>query len=179
VREFLKIVAFCVLASIVYGIVHDQITIRVCPAYLTVFHPHIVNSASLTVIALAWGVVATWWAGLISGVLIALSARTGREPRLALSDLWQPMFCLLGSMATAALVWGFFGHHVAVSTGGAYPYSPFTGMNSDEYPGLMTAWYAHTASYAVGFAGSLVLCVFNVVRRLRRGTRTFAAAGGA
>ncbi|MFZ0335817.1 MAG: hypothetical protein WAL69_16905, partial [Candidatus Acidiferrales bacterium] len=65
--ESLKIIALAVAAAIAYGIVHDQVTIRVCPEYFTVAHPHIFRTGSLTLIALGWGVVATWWAGLAAG----------------------------------------------------------------------------------------------------------------
>ncbi|MGB7665981.1 MAG: hypothetical protein WBL66_01850, partial [Candidatus Acidiferrales bacterium] len=50
--ESLKIIALAVAAAIAYGIVHDQVTIRVCPEYFTVAHPHIFRTGSLTLIAL-------------------------------------------------------------------------------------------------------------------------------
>jgi hypothetical protein len=37
--EHLKIILACVAAAIIYGILHDQITARVCVEYFTVFHP--------------------------------------------------------------------------------------------------------------------------------------------
>ena len=58
---FLKIVALCTLAAIGYGLVLDQITIRICEEYFTVFHPQVLpEGSSKTLLALAWGVLATW-----------------------------------------------------------------------------------------------------------------------
>ena len=39
--EILKIWLFCIAAAICYGIVHDQITVRICVEYFSVFHPTI------------------------------------------------------------------------------------------------------------------------------------------
>jgi hypothetical protein len=36
--EALKIAFTCVIAAVIYGIVHDQFTARICLEYFTVFH---------------------------------------------------------------------------------------------------------------------------------------------
>ena len=41
VIESLKIVVLCIVAAIVYGILHDQVTARVCVEYFTIGHPPI------------------------------------------------------------------------------------------------------------------------------------------
>jgi len=69
--QFLKIVGLGVLAAIGYGIVHDQVTVRVCLEYFTIFHPRLISSTSPTLLALAWGVAATWWVGLPLGLGLA------------------------------------------------------------------------------------------------------------
>lgn len=57
-------VALSVLAAVVYGILHDQITARICVEYFTIGHARLIDSDSPTVLGLFWGVVATWWVGL-------------------------------------------------------------------------------------------------------------------
>lgn len=37
--ESLKIVLLCIVAAIVYGILHDQVTARVCAEYFAIGHP--------------------------------------------------------------------------------------------------------------------------------------------
>ena len=59
--ESLKIILLSVAAAIGYGVAHDQVTIRVCPEYFTLAHAPLFHSGSLTLVALGWGVVATWW----------------------------------------------------------------------------------------------------------------------
>jgi len=37
--EFLKIWLLCIVAAVIYGILHDQATARVCVEYFSVAHP--------------------------------------------------------------------------------------------------------------------------------------------
>jgi hypothetical protein len=59
--RFIAIVALAVAAGIAYGILHDQVTARVCLEYFTIGHPPLIPSQSPTLLAIAWGIVATWW----------------------------------------------------------------------------------------------------------------------
>jgi hypothetical protein len=58
--ESLKIILLCIVAAIVYGILHDQVTARVCVEYFTIGHPPIFHTDDPTLLALGWGVIATW-----------------------------------------------------------------------------------------------------------------------
>jgi hypothetical protein len=93
--QSLKIILACVLAAILYGIAHDQITARFCIEYFTVFHEKIVETQSPTLLGLAWGVVATWWVGAIFGILLAMVSRLGSRPKLQFRDLFRPIGLLL------------------------------------------------------------------------------------
>src|SRR5438094_10668775 len=79
--EFLKIVGLGILAAVSYGIIHDQITARVCVEYFTIGHPPLIPSTSPTLLALASGVVATWPLGLPVGFSLASAARLGHRPK--------------------------------------------------------------------------------------------------
>jgi hypothetical protein len=82
VNETLKIIAMCLLAGALYGILHDQVTARVCLEYFTVFHPDVFHTQSPTLLALGWGVLATWWVSLFLGISLAIAARAGSRPRV-------------------------------------------------------------------------------------------------
>ncbi|MBN1395803.1 MAG: hypothetical protein JW959_12345, partial [Pirellulales bacterium] len=77
--EPLKILLLCVDAAIVYGVLHDQVTARVCVEYFTVGHPPVFATDSPTLLAFGRGFIATWWVGLILGVL-AIAAVTVHGP---------------------------------------------------------------------------------------------------
>ena len=68
--EALKIAVTCVIAAVLYGIVHDQFTARICIEYFTIFHPPIFHTQSPTLLGIGWGIVATWWVGVFFASLI-------------------------------------------------------------------------------------------------------------
>ncbi|MFZ0921648.1 MAG: hypothetical protein WA020_01180, partial [Candidatus Acidiferrales bacterium] len=152
-RESLKIILLAMVAAIGYGIVHDQITIRVCPEYFTVAHPHIFRTGSLTLIALGWGVVATWRAGLAAGIALALAARTGSPEKFTWRRLVRPVLVLLLVMGASATLAGFMGHWMA-STGRISSVQAWGSMLPvNEQAAFMADVFAHAFSYLVGGVG--------------------------
>src|SRR6516164_1800000 len=113
--EFLKVWLLCIFAAVLYGILHDQVTARVCVEYFTIGHPPVFNTTSPTLLALGWGVIATWWMGAFLGLILALAARLGSPPRLNADDLIKPVLGLLLVMAVSALGAGVIGYVLARS----------------------------------------------------------------
>ena len=109
----IAIVILCIGSAAVYGIVHDQITARVCIEYFTIGHPPISDTTSPTWLALRWGIIATWWAGFLLGVPLAIAARVGRRPKRSVQSLLRPILTLLLVMGVCALVAGIVGYALA------------------------------------------------------------------
>ena len=107
--EGLKIVAFSTLAAIVYGILHDQVTAHLCVEYFSVAHPRVFPTQSPFLLALGWGVIATWWVGLPLGIGLALAARSGAAPRLTLADVRPSVVGLMIVCAVVATISGAAG----------------------------------------------------------------------
>lgn len=157
--HFLAIVVFSIIAAVLYGVVHDQITARVCVEYFTVGHPPVFGTEDPTLLALGWGLVATWWVGLILGVFLALAARAGPRPRRAIRTLVRPVAVLLSVMAVCALGAGLVGW-VLARRGDVW----LTGEMAREIPpenhaAFIADLWAHSASYAAGFVGGLAVIV--------------------
>lgn len=172
--QTLRIVRLCIGAAVGYGLVHDQITIRVCPEYFTIGHDPIFPDAPLTVIALLWGVIATWWVGLFLGIALAVAARAGRAPKRTSGDLRRPIWKLLQVMAAAALVAGISGY-VSARLGWVWLVEPFASdVPVARHAGFLADMWAHLASYAVGFLGGIALCV----RVWRQRRKRVAVEGG-
>jgi hypothetical protein len=147
--EVLRIWCLCIGAAILYGLVHDQVTAHLCVAYfLPPMHPLIVDTHSPVLLALTWGVIATWWMGAIIGYLLVLAARLGRWPKLTARDLTRPLGLVLAGMAACALVAGIVGF-----------------CTGHDYPTFNADLWAHTASYFAGGLGGLALCVWTLLRR--------------
>ena len=160
--QVVAIIIASVLAAITYGIIHDQVTARICVEYFTIGHPRLIDSDSPTVLGLFWGVVATWWVGLPLGIGLAVAARAGLRPKLTWSQLVRPLGVLLCSMFTVAILAGLIGYFT--SSAGVF----------------LTAGWAHSASYLSGILGGIVLWIVTWRRRGKEqteGERHGSAAG--
>ncbi|WP_197424335.1 hypothetical protein, partial [Sphingomonas sp. CCH9-E2] len=109
IMESLKIILFAILSAVVYGILHDQVTAHLCVEYFTIGHPPVFATDSPFLLALGWGVIATWWVGLILGILLALAARVGRAPKLGVNDVRAWIVWLMLVSAGGAAVGGIVG----------------------------------------------------------------------
>jgi hypothetical protein len=163
--ESVRIVLLCVLAAAVYGIVHDQFTVRICLEYFTVFHPPVFATQSPTLLAIGWGIIATWWVGAFLGLLLAIAARAGKRPLLTAGHLVRPVCKLLLVMGTCATVSGILGFVLARRGMILTPeWMAFHLSTSGQYR-FMADWWAHSASYVSGFVGGIALCVMTFRRR--------------
>ena len=158
--ESIKIIALCILAAITYGIVHDQITARICVEYFTVGHPPVFHTTSPTLLGLGWGVIATWWVGLFLGVPLALAARCGGRTRLTAVQLASSIVKLLVMMACAAFFAGLMGYVLASRGTIQLPGFLEASIPPDHRVGFMADWWAHSASYLSGFIGGVVVVVW-------------------
>lgn len=158
--SFVSIIALSIGAAVFYGVIHDQITARLCLEYFTIAHPPVINSNSPTVQGLVWGVIATWWVGLLLGVPLAIVARTGEAPPWDVKPILRPMAILLGVMALCAFVAGLIGFTLAargiisIGAGWADEISP------QQHIRFVTVAWAHNASYLSGFVGGMVLIIY-------------------
>jgi hypothetical protein len=157
--ESLKIVLVCVGAAILYGIVHDQFTARICVEYFTVFHPPVFPTQSPTLLGVGWGIIATWWVGAILGVLLAVSVRVGSRPKLGVGVLLNPIGKLLVVMAGSAFLFGLTGYLLARWAMIAPPAWIVASLAPSARARFMADWWAHNTSYAVGLFGGIVLCI--------------------
>lgn len=169
--ESLKVILLCILAAVVYGILHDQVTARVCVEYFTIGHPPIFHTDDPTLLAIGWGVIATWWMGLILSIPAALAARVGSWPKFGAVDLIRPIGWLLIVMACTSLIAGIAGYFMA--TAGVIRLNGFLAARIPEakHVAFFADGAAHLAAYGVGFFGGLVLCGWVLVRRRRRAKR--------
>ena len=164
--ESLKIVLVCIGAAGLYGIIHDQFTARICLEYFIVFHPPVFQTQSPTLLALGWGVVATWWVGAILGILLVIASRLGRRPKLSASDLIRPIGTLLVVMAASAVFCGSLGF-LLCRQGYVFPPAWIAPRLAPSiHARFMADWWAHTASYAIAFFGGIALCIVQYRRRV-------------
>jgi hypothetical protein len=163
----LSIILLSIAAAVTYGILHDQITARICVEYFTIGHPPVFATDDPTLLGLGWGILATWWVGLILGILLALAARMGPRPKLAARQLVRPlaiMLLIVGAFATLA---GLVGHAAAVR-GWVVLLEPMASiLPRERHVPFITNLWIHLASYAGAFLGGVILCILVFRRRHR------------
>jgi hypothetical protein len=157
--QALRIILLCTAAAILYGVIHDQVTARVCIEYFTVFHPRVIDSQSPTALATVWGILATWWVGLLLGLGMAIASRAGGRPKLSAGRLIKPMSTLLVCMAAISLIAGVVGWWLADAGALRLPPQLSESIAPNRHALFMGDLLAHQAAYAVGFLGGIVLCV--------------------
>jgi len=155
--QWIMIVLLAVLTCIAYGIVHDQVTARICVEYFTIGHPPVFRTNSPTLLGLGWGIIATWWVGVLLGVPLACAARLGRWPKWTARMLVRPMMILAACAAGLAVAAGIAGY-VAATNGWVRLVGSLAGRVPAErhVPFLVDLW-AHSTSYLAGFVGGCVL----------------------
>lgn len=157
--QFLLIILMSIGAAVGYGILHDLVTAHFCVEYFTIGHPPIFSTQSPILLALGWGIIATWWVGLPLGILLGMAARASRHPRLSAWELRRPIFRLLCVMGVSALIAGIVG--VILAQIGAIELVPKLAkqMDAQTQVRFLGDLWAHNASYLSGFFGGLILCI--------------------
>jgi hypothetical protein len=137
--------------------VHDQVTARVCVEYFTIGHPPVFDTTDPTLLGLGWGVLATWWVGLLLGIPLAFVARAGRRPKCSVTSLVRPIGVVLLVMGVVSVLAGLVGWLLA-RAGWVVLVGPLAESvpSARQIPFIADLW-AHSASYLAGFIGGLVL----------------------
>lgn len=168
ITEIFKIVLLCIVFSLAYGIIHDQITVRISPEYFTIGHPAIENIGSPTVLALFWGVVSTWWVGLILGLLLSVASLAGNWPQRNARSLLKPLLTLFAFTAFSAFVFGIIGSTRAESGEIALYGSRAALIAEEQRASYLTALWVHSGSYTAAASGGVVLAAWTAVSRKKR-----------
>ena len=168
--QSLAIILFCILSAVIYGILHDQITARICVEYFTIGHPPIFDTDDPTLLGIGWGILATWWVGLLLGVPLAVVARAGSRPKRNVRSLVHPIVVLLAISAIAAFVAGLLGW-VLASQGMVVLVEPLTSrLPREKHIAFLADLRAHLCSYLAGIVGGFIVIIG--VRRSRSRSET-------
>lgn len=165
-----RAIALGVLASVAYGIIHDQISVRISPAYLLDWHPTVVESRDPTVVALVWGIIATWWFGLILGSALAAAATLGSLPAAAWRNVVRAMAGIFLFAGAAAAVAFAVTRAIGLELPGSLFGSTYLRLEHTERLQFSQAAAMHEASYDAAGLATLIAAILIFL-----GRRTTAA----
>ena len=163
------IVGLSILMCVIYGVMHDQVTARICVEYFTIGHkPILGGTQDPTILGLAWGFLATWWVGAMLGIPLAFVSQTGSLVKKSARDLVRPMLVLMAGTAFLALLAGVI-CYVLTSNGMIHLAGGFErAIPADKHDAFLIDLWIHNASYAGGFLGGIILMAWVVVDRYRQ-----------
>lgn len=105
-KQAVRFVATVVVLTCLFGIALDLVTAHVWIDYFTIHHPRVVESESPIVMAIVWGVGASWWFGAIAAAILWWFNRRRPNPLpagmlirwivRAMAALWLTMIAILG-----------------------------------------------------------------------------------
>lgn len=180
-----KIVGGSIGAACLYGVVNDQVTARICPAYFNKgFHrantegmseswlKRQLRSDSPTRLGFSWGILATWWMGALLSVPVTLASRLGPAPRLGMNDLVLPTAAALLLMGAGSAYEGWKGYQRACKMGTDHKNDlqrtcyHVPDLSSDEFNNFYADAKAHEAGYKYGTLAGLGMTAFAIGKRL-------------
>ena len=170
--EAAKIWLVAIIAVLAYGIAHDLVTTRVSLEYFTIAKSGLYSTQSPTLLALLWGVGATWYIGVFVGGMLAFAARFGPRPRLAVPDLIRPAAFLLAAVGLSALGAGLAGYLLIRSGVVALTGDLAADISPSAHARFYAVVLAHWADYIVGFIGATLLAAWVWITRARAATAT-------
>lgn len=149
-----KIVLLSTVAAIAYGVVHDQITARLCVEYFTIGHPPLFHTTSPTALGICWGIAATFGVGALLGVVLALVSQSEGLPPVPILRVSKSILGLLAVMAIAASLAGVTGFELSRRSIICVPATFAQLVPPSQHHRFMAVWFVHGASYLVGLAGA-------------------------
>jgi hypothetical protein len=154
-----KIILLSTVAAMGYGVVHDQITARLCVEYFTIAHPPLFHTTSPTLLGICWGIAATFGVGIVLGVVLALVSQSEGPPSTPIPRVVRLIVCLLAVMAICASLAGLFGVELSRRSIVGFPAFLPAAIPASQHDRFMAVWFAHGASYLVGITGGLLVIV--------------------
>lgn len=165
-REFLLRSIVCgIWVMVVYAVIQDQFSARLCPEYFTIFHNPIPGLTDPTLVGLSWGFLASWWGGAMMGCSAGLTASLGPKRPLPLSTLMIGMVgvMVLTGVVTALTGWATYQH--VESFRPTFDPGMMQGVAPENERYVFIVAIYHLVAYAVAILGSIGFCLVLAIYR--------------
>jgi hypothetical protein len=170
--ETARLISLSVGMAVCYGIIHDQITIRICAEYFTIGHPPVLGIEDLTVLAVYWGFVSTWWIGGSLGIIAALASQFGSWPKVGAAHVLRLVLGLLVIVGCGSFLAGIAGYFMA-SAEQVWLVEPLASqVPKAKHTMFLTDLWAHLAAYGIGIGGGCTICLWVFFCRRRMASQT-------
>ena len=154
------------LAAALYGVVNDQITVSLSPEYFSVFKRHEfwwllaswnLTDASTRLQAVAVGIAATWWFGLLLGLILSIAGVVGKEPPLGTTEFLRLVGLTMLVTAFCSAIFGAAAYLLAPAIRPDASNWPFLDGIRDVRAAFGVGWW-HNGAYLGALLGTIVAC---------------------
>lgn len=167
VRIFLVIVLGAIGFACLLGIALDLVTANVAVEYFTVHHPRIVASDNPWVLAIVWGIAASWWFGAIAGAVVATVNQRRPEPLPPLRILkWTFFACVVLWLIMIGILLAALALSNLIPLEQRRPT-----FESDRR--LIAVALAHQSEYVLGAIAGLIIAVMTWRAKTKSNAETF------
>lgn len=166
-KQTVKIMLLCMAMAVLYGIVHNQVTVRISLEYFTIGHREIISSTSPTLLGIAWGIHPNWWVGLSLGILLAIASRAGKWPKRDVHSLIKPLLIVFLITGIAAAAAGIMGYRMALNGDLGLNEPMYSAVSESGHASFISALWMHTASYTVAAMAGLIFTLLVFTGRMR------------
>lgn len=154
-----------IMASL-YGVINDQITVTLAPEYFSVFKRQEfgwllfnwgLDASPTRVQAVAVGIAATWWFGILLGLFLAIAGTIGKAPLLSTRDFLRAVGVAMVVTAVFSIV---FGAAAYILEPGIKPNAmqwPFLQGIRDVRAAVAVGWW-HNGAYLGAVIGTVTAC---------------------
>jgi len=167
-----------VLAAVTYGVLHDQVTARLCIEYFNSdavpHHKELLDDLNFpwknspTAVALLWGTAATWWVGLPIGAAVGAASRLGSMPKLSLRELIKPVGIYGAFVAGSSFIAGLAGYFLRKGKFLTLKSFPLPGLPAAKEAAFISNCFSHQAAYAAGAVGAVGLISWILYKRIKK-----------
>ena len=151
-----------------YGIIHDQITYSISPEYFTKykyrqfgFEPYWFGGHRQTVAII--GFLATWWMGLIIGLVIGLLGLIFKDHIAMRKAVLKAIVIVFVTAVVFAGIGFLWGKYHLLKTGVSW-WLPDDLVDKNSF---IVVGSIHNFSYMGGIAGLLIGVIYMIIRKLR------------
>jgi hypothetical protein len=162
-----RILQIGITAEVLYGMIQDQVSARLCPEYFTVAHPRIEGLTDPTLLGITWGFLGSWWGGAILGAVAGFTARLGKRPQLHPRDFILPIVLVLAGQAVITMAAGWYAAYEVTEPGFAIIEPLASHIPQERHKACFIVSRMHQGTYMSAIAGGILLCVWITWRRCR------------
>jgi hypothetical protein len=161
-----------IVAEVLYGMLQDQVSVRLCKEYFTLGHPPIPGVEDPTLLGLLWGFLGAWWGGALLGALAGFSARLGSAPKLDVRALFLPVGLLLLAQAGVTFTWGWLAARQVDQPGFQLGEPWLSGIPAEQHARFYLVACMHQGTYLSAAVGGVLVCLWLGWQRWRLGRRS-------